>query len=456
VRKPLGKSLQFGQLWRQIMKKMTDTSEPLRVAVDRLRPGIYVRLELKWLDHPFSFNSFKIRDQKQLDTLLSLGLQDVIYEPEKSDVEPLPPDGCPAPMNMPSPMPEADQLALAEKKRRIARVSKEREVIQRCEKKFVGAVSAVKNLMRNLLARPEESIQAADILIGEMVESLLADHNVAIHLMNDKIAGEDVYYHSLNVAVLAMMLGRESGLPAEEISLLGMGALFHDVGKSRIPDTVLLKTEPLNHAERALFRLHCHMGVEIAEQLGLAPEAIAIIAQHHETMSGKGYPRGLHGDKISHLARIVAIVNAYDNHCNCINPNDSLTPHEALALMFSRERENYDDGLLKLFIKCMGVYPPGSIVQLSNEAVGMVVSINAEQMLRPSVLIYDPSVPKEEAIIYDLTDDTEIKIVESIRPNLLLREIYDYLSPRKRMTYYFDGYGAGPNRGAKNSPIRLD
>lgn len=425
------------------MKKVTDTSEPLRVAVDRLRPGVYVHLELTWLDHPFSFNKFKIRDQKQLDTLLSLGLRDVIYVPEKSDVEPLPPDECPAPIAMPPSMPEVDQLALTEKKRRIARVSKEREAIQRCEKKFVGAISTVKNLMRNLLARPEESIQAADVLIREMVESMLADHNIAVHLMNDKIAGEDVYYHSLNVAVLAMMLGRESGLPADEISLLGMGALFHDVGKSRIPDAVLLKTEPLNHAERALFQLHCHMGEEIAEQLGLAPDAIAIIAQHHETMNGKGYPRGLQGDKISRLARIVAIVNAYDNHCNRINPNDSITPHEALALMFSRERERYDNDLLKVFIKCMGVYPPGSIVQLSNEAVGMVVSINARQALRPSVLVYEPSVPKEEAIIYDLTDDPDIKIVECIRPNLLLREIYDYLSPRKRVTYYFDGHSSG-------------
>ena len=429
------------------MKIVTNKSEPLRIAVDRLRPGMYVRLELKWLDHPFPFNSFKIRDQKQLDTLLSLGLREVFYDPEKSDTEPLPPEACPTPTSTQPLMPEADRLALAEKKRRIERVSREREAIQRCEKKFVGAISAVKNLMRNLLARPEESVQAAHALIREMVESLLADHNVAIHLMNDKIAGEDVYYHSLNVAVLAMMLGRESGLTAEEISLLGVGALFHDVGKSRIPDTVLLKTEPLNHAERALFQLHCHMGEEIAEQLGLAPEAIVIIAQHHETMNGKGYPHGLQGDKISRLARIVAIVNAYDNHCNRINPNDSITPHEALALMFSHERERYDNDLLKVFIKAMGVYPPGSIVQLSNEAVGMVVSVNSQQALRPSVLVYEPAVPKEEAIIYDLTDDPEIRIVECIRPNLLLREIYDYLSPRKRVTYYFDGHPGGVKPG---------
>lgn len=400
-----------------------------------------MRIELKWLDHPFSFNSFKIRDQEQLDTLLSLGLQDVLYVPGKSDVEPLPPGGSLAPVEIQPVVPEQNLPALEEKKRRIERVSREREAIQRCEKKFVGAVGAVKNLMRNLLARPAESLQTADELIREMVESMLVDRNIAVHLMNDKIAGEDVYYHSLNVTVLSMILGREAGLSGEQINLLGMGALFHDVGKSRIPDQVLLKAEPLNHAERALYRLHCQMGVEIAEKLGLSPEVVSVVLQHHETMDGKGYPHALTGDGISHLARIVAIVNAYDNHCNHINPNDSLTPHEALALMFAKERQHYDDELLRLFIKCMGVYPPGSIVQLSNEAVGMVVSINPNQTLRPSVLIYDPTVPKEEAIIFDLEDDPDIKIVECIRPHLLLREIYDYLSPRKRATYYFGGHG---------------
>jgi hypothetical protein len=115
-----------------------------------------------------------------------------------------------------------------------------------------------------------------------------------------------------------------------------------------------------------------------------------------------------------------------------------MTPHEALSHMFRRERHLHDADLLKLFIHCMGVYPPGSIVQLSNEAVGIVVAVDGKQTLHPSVLIYDPTVPKEEAIIYDLADDPNITITQSLKPNLLLREIYDYLSPRKRMTYYFN------------------
>ncbi|MDP2829404.1 MAG: DUF3391 domain-containing protein [Sulfuricellaceae bacterium] len=420
------------------MKTPVEKDEPLRVSVDRLRPGMYIHLELGWLDHPFSFNNFKIHDEKQLKTLRSLGLKDVVFLPDKSDIGPLPPTSKPVAIQAPKPVTEADLAALAEKKRRIDRVREEREAIQRCEKKFVGAVGTVKNLIRNLFSRPEESVQAANDLIQEMVESILADRNIAVHLMNDKIAGEDVYYHSLNVSVLAMMLGRECDMSVEEINMLGIGGLFHDIGKSRIPDQILLKQEPLNHAERAIFNMHCHLGEEIGKKIGLAPEVIAIIGQHHESVDGKGYPHGLKGDAISPLVRIVAIANRYDNYCNCLNQNDSMTPHEALSHMFRRERHLHDAEMLKRFIHCMGVYPPGSIVQLSNETVGIVVSVNGKQTLQPSVLIYDPTVPKEEAIIYDLADDPNITITESLKPNVLLREIYDYLSPRKRMTYYFN------------------
>lgn len=420
------------------MKTLENSDAPLRISVNRLRPGMHIHLELGWLDHPFPFNSFKIHDEKQLEALLNLGLKEVIFIREKSDIGPLPPPLQTLPPQAPTPFSEAHLAAMAEKKHRIERVRAERESIQRCEKKFVGVMSAVKTIIRNLLSNPDGSVHAANDLIQDMVNSLLTDRNIALHLMNDKIAGEDVYYHSLNVSILAMMLGRECNLSSAEINILGVGGLFHDIGKSRIPDKVLLKTETLNHAERSILNMHCAMGEEIGMKIGLLPEAVNIIGQHHETLNGKGYPRGLKGEAISRLVRIVAIANRYDNLCNRLNPSDSMTPHEALSHMFRHERQLHDADLLKLFIHCMGVYPPGSIVQLSNDAVGIVVSVDGKQTLHPSVLIYDPTVPKDEAIIYDLADDPGITIIESLKPDLLLREIYDYLSPRKRMTYYFN------------------
>jgi putative nucleotidyltransferase with HDIG domain len=240
------------------------------------------------------------------------------------------------------------------------------------------------------------------------------------------------------------MLAKEQAIPKEDIQTLGLGILFHDIGKTRIPDKILRKLDPLTDSERKFFQLHPTYGVEIATELGLAPEVIEIIAHHHETNDGTGYPEGLTG--VTTLSKITCIVNTYDNLCNHLDVRKSLTPNEALSLMFTQQKEQYDSTLLQLFIKCLGVYPPGTAVQLSNDAIGMVISVSTTNPLRPNVLIYDESIPKKEAIILAMEEEPDLKIVKSIRPGSLSRDIFDYLSLRNRVTFYFD---SGPERKAK-------
>lgn len=158
--------------------------------------------------------------------------------------------------------------------------------------------------------------------------------------------------------------------------------------------------------------------------------------QHHERNDGQGFPEKLAGKEISLLAKIVSIANIYDNHCNKRNPKDSLTPHEALAFMFGVQKDQFDQDLLALFIQCLGVYPPGTIVKLSNGFIGMVISVNPRNPLHPSLIIYNPDIPKKEALIYDLMNEPNLKIESSMKPSQLAHEAYDYLSPRTRVTYY--------------------
>ena len=160
--------------------------------------------------------------------------------------------------------------------------------------------------------------------------------------------------------------------------------------------------------------------------------------QHHEYADGSGYPQGLAGDKISALARIVSITNTYDNLCNRPNPADSMSPHEAMSCMFGKMRKQFDESALNLFIRSMGIYPPGTLVKLSDGSFGMVIAVNSGKPLRPSVLIYDPGVPKNEAIILDLQHEPILEISQSLKPAQLTPEVYEYLSPRKRTTYFFD------------------
>jgi hypothetical protein len=144
------------------------------------------------------------------------------------------------------------------------------------------------------------------------------------------------------------------------------------------------------------------------------------------------------GDEISSLSRIAAIVNAYDDHCNQLDPANSMTPYEALAYMYASERRWYDVEYLSAFIRCLGVYPPGSLVRLSDETIGLVIASNSGTPLRPRILIFDPSVPKNEATVLDLRQLPELCVRDSLRPGDIGRDVYDYLNPRTHMVYFFD------------------
>jgi len=430
---------------------MNDPEEFITIDVDQLRVGLYISLDLGWMEHPFLSNSFKISATGQINTIKRLGLKQVRYHPAKSSNQPLP-KATAASATEAVPTAEAEpeisreeQAAMAAKKARIEHLKRHRQSVIKCEKALLEAVGTIKNINKNLFARPKECVEAAVGLVGQMVSSLLTDKDVAIHVMNDKLAGEDVYLHPLNVSILAMILAKEMGLSREEVHLAGLGAIFHDIGKTKIPDIILRKTEALTKPEQNFLMQHPVYGEEIGQQLELAAPVLDIIRHHHEQMDGNGYPDKLKEPKLSKLTRIVAIVNAFDNLCNHVNPLKSVTPHEAISYMFAKQKNQLDQEAMNVFIRSMGVYPPGTVVRLSNEMWGSVAAVNVKRPLRPTVIVYDASVPKEEPIIIDLEDEPDLSISKTFRPAQLPREVFDYLSPRTRITYYFDEAADGLN-----------
>jgi putative nucleotidyltransferase with HDIG domain len=422
-----------------------------RIPIDQLRVGFFIRLELKWFAHPFLFSSFKIKNLTQIQILKDLGLTEVIWIPEKSDkpqTTTKPASTQRASTAISPPQPESPSLPSANnlwdiKKTRIERLQERNRRIQQCEKQYHRTYGQIKSVMQNLVTGSEEAVEQANSVIHDMVDSLLSEREVVVHLMNVKGKDEGVFFHSLNVAILALLLGKEYGMDADSLQDLGLGALFHDIGKHRIPKRILYKQGPLTPAERQILKLHPKYGAEIASKIKSIPdEAIRVILQHHETENGEGYPEGLKGDEISTLAKIMSIANVYDNYCNRPNPEDSMTPHETLSYMFGRLQPHFDKSLLSLFIRCMGVYPPGTILQLSNDLIGIVVSMNPENQLRPSMLIYDPEIPQKEALIFDLDEEPDLTIARSLRPAQLEPEVYAYLNPRARLTYYVENSNA--------------
>lgn len=408
---------------------------------------MYVYLDLRWFDHPFALSHFKIKSDEQIKTIRGLGLRQVRYNPDLSDRDALGGSGNQAC----APEPEAPareevspyiSRALAAKQEMIERIQKQREAAARIENAFIVTASTIREVEKNILTKPEETVRSANRLISQISESILSAPDLAIHLMGDMAGGEELYFHSLNVTMLSLMLARDLGVPQEAVAALGMGALFHDIGRSQIPSRILLKTEALTQAEKNLYEMHCEYGVTLGKKLNFSPAVLAIIFQHHEMFDGSGYPQHLKGESIALLARIVGLANYYDELCNPINIADALMPHEALSLMFAKLRSKFDSRLLQLLIRRLGVYPPGTLIQLSNGVMGMVATVNTGQPTKPILVIYDESVPRDEAILIDLSQDSDLNIAKAIRPSLVPLHILAYLSPRKRVSYYFD-----PNQG---------
>jgi putative nucleotidyltransferase with HDIG domain len=410
-------------------------AETLTIPIDQLQLGLYVHLDLKWFEHPFAFNQFKIKNADQLEALLGLGLSHIRYDPALSDVAP-----APAPVQAPArkPAAAAESPMLAAKRAMMERIRKQRQDAARIEQAFTKSTETIRGIERNLFSRPEETMRLAGQLVDQITDSFLSMPELAIHVMGDKLGGEEVYLHSLNVTILSMMIARDIKLPRELAAVLGLGALLHDVGLKNIPDRVVNKTDALNRAEQALLETHCDGGLAIAHKLGMPAAAAAIVRDHHELYDGSGYPRGLKGEAIGALSRIVMIANYYDELCNPPSLADALTPHEALALMFAKLRARFDPKLLQVFIRCLGVYPPGTVIQLSNGVLGMVVSVNTQMPTRPIVMAYQADVPPEQAILVDLAHETDLNIARCIKPVQLPKDVYQYLSPRRRVSYYFD------------------
>ena len=412
---------------------------PDYISTSQLCIGLHVVVELPWADHPFTFSSFKIKDLAQIETLQSLGLVEIRFIALKSDAQPLElPATDPGAAPPAALTPGADSEIYRAKHERIARLAAQHARIKACEGEFLSSSKAFKNINQNLFSRPEAAREEANKLIATIADSMLTDAEVAIHLMKDKVGADDSYHHALNVTVLAMMLAKELKAPVEATRLLGLAALLHDVGKFDVPERIVRKQEALTKPEADLLRMHCQYGLATGAKLGLSKEALNVIGQHHERVDGGGYPDGLKGQQISMLARIVAVANSFDNFCNPPNPARAMTPHEALSVMYGQQRAHFEALPLSTFIRCMGIYPPGTVVELSNDNIAMVVSINSARPLKPTVLIYDPVVPKDRAILVDMEQESDISIVRTLNPQQLPEAVFDYLSPRKRIAYYFD------------------
>src|ERR1700712_3091567 len=409
------------------------------IQASALRIGMFVHLNVGWMSHPFPLSSFKLTTNEQIETIRSLGLARLTWSPERSDVE------QPAVQAAVDAGAAGSQSAADEEApkvldaRQLAKLalSAQMEIAARCERQFTEACRDLRRTNDKVMTDPVQANADAQQLAKALLDKMLVEGEPCLRVLGE-MASDRHAAHSLNVTVVSLMLGRQLAIPVNVLMELGVGALMHDIGKVALPDRVRLAREDFNSGEAALYRDHVAHGLILGRRMGLSADAQLVIAQHHELADGSGFPSALMLPRMSLPARIVALVNRYDNLCNAASPAQSITPHEALSRLFAQCRSKFDETLLSGFIKMMGIYPPGSVVQLSDDRFAMVMTVNAAPPLKPRVLVYDPAVALEEAIHLDLEKSPQVGIRRSLKPVQLPARAVDYLKPRQRISYFFD------------------
>ena len=398
---------------------------------------MYIQLDVGWMNHPFPVSSFRITSAEQIATLRALQLTQVRYIPSKSapeatGLEP-PAEAAPAAGGAPPAMPPEE---LATRQRRLALEIQNQE-LEACDRRFGEATRGYLQVAEVVDQAPGSARDRCCALVDGCVDELLASGDAVIRLLSEDV-GVRSALHPVNVMVLCLLLGKTLGLESQELRALGMAALLHDIGKLALPPHVSEPHIHLSPAEIERYRSHVGESVARAERMGLAVPVVMAIAQHHERADGSGFPLHLLAEDLGLYGKVLALVNHYDRLCNPTHGADPLTPHEALSVMFAQHKARFDPAILEVFIRMMGVYPPGSIVQLVNDRYAIVVSVNSTRPLRPRVVLHDPAVPKEQALILDLERTPELGIRRSLRPAQLPRDALDYLSPRQRVCYFFE------------------
>jgi HD-GYP domain-containing protein (c-di-GMP phosphodiesterase class II) len=397
---------------------------------------MFVHLEGGWLSHPFPLSSFCIASEEQLLTLRGLGLKHINWAPDKS----LGLDGSPKAGDLPASTSTAPVLPSAADMQKAAQrqaLAAQRAATQVCERQYAEAAKAWRAGSDSLALHPEDSRRSAEALVGALLNKLLAADEVAIRLVSG--GGADrAAAHALNVSVVSLLMGRSLGLADEDMLDLGVGALMHDIGKLDVADRLRHVEDGFSTTELNAYRDHVAKGIAQGKRMALAPGALAVLAQHHEHADGSGFPARLGSDRLSTAARIVAIVNRYDNLCNPGARVPALTPHEAVSTLFAQSRSRFDAAVLGAFIRMMGVYPAGSLVQLTDDRFALVVGVNSSRPLKPRVLVHDPRVPRAEALLLNLEQVPDLGIRRSLVAAKLPAPALQYLDPRPRVAYYFE------------------
>ncbi len=249
-------------------------------------------------------------------------------------------------------------------------------------------------------------------LVESIMDDLSSREDAMIMMMNINSMDQYLYRHSLNVCVYTILLGQIHGYSKEDLTLLGLGAMLHDIGKTKLPIELLNKPSKLSEEEFDQIKQHTQIGyLMLKDEPGIPLKSAHCAFQHHERINGAGYPRGLKGDEISEFARWIAITDAYDAMTTHRVYRPAMLPHQALEVLYTGCGEWYEKSKLELFRDHVAIYPLGMTVTLNTGEKGVVVKIHKDIPHRPVIRILHDPLGSDVKSPYDVDLRNQLSIV---------------------------------------------
>lgn len=357
----------------------------VKVDIDRLTEGMFVsELDCDWKETSFLLEGVLITGDEELAELKRC-CSYVYVDAERSHESVVPNlrrlSRQPPPAVQVAPKRDAENLAEKEEKHFKQALQEARPVHNRTK-------TYIDNLLEDVRLGNSLDTNTARDLVSEITESISTSPNAMVWLSHLKHRDEYTVTHCMNTCILSVTFGRFLGMSKDELQLMGLGALLHDIGKMRVPTEILNKPGRLTREEFDIIKTHPAKGHELLIGKGGIPEeSLDIVLHHHERLSGKGYPHGLNYDQVNRMTKIVSIVDVYDAITSDRCYHNGVAPHEALKNMYAWIGMDFEQELVEQFIKCLGIYPIGSMVRLNLGHTGIVVSASEKSRLRPIVLL---------------------------------------------------------------------
>ena len=371
----------------------------VKVNVNELTVGMFVaKLDRPWTQTPFPLQGFYIRDVeeiKDLRTHCGFVYIDVVKgdRPVATNLRTLPSSNEPA----------TTFKAISRKTRRVASsisvaaLKIRRNVyvekaplkteIKRAQTLHKNVFKAIGDVVNQVDGDLTVSVQQTKRAAGEMVDSVIRNPDAFTWLSRVKEKDEHTYTHSVRSAIWAIMFGRHIGLTKKDMDALAMGVLLKDVGKVNLSPALLGKTDR-NAKEEAEYYSFVELGADILRNtMEVEPRVISVVKTHCERLNGSGFPHGLTGDKIPLLGKIAGIVTYYDETTNPRGDNYLLAPSKAVSNLYDMRNVDFQEELVIEFIRAIGLYPTGTLVELTTGEVAVVIEQNFSRRLKPKVML---------------------------------------------------------------------